>query len=185
MHLPVPAGHCERPRDDGDGDDGDDGGDGECAVSAQDYLTALTEGTGGDDAADGAGGSPRKAAAKAAAEAATTPAGLTALGDGEMGELVVYRSGAVRLQVGGYWLDVRRGADTSFDQELVAVEEAAAEVATSHGAVDAPVQLHRVGKLAQRLVLAPDLDHLLDAAAREQAAAAAAGGPVVPMDQAA
>ena len=102
-----------------------------------------------------------------------------------MGELVVYRSGAVRLQVGGYWLDVRRGADTSFDQELVAVEEAAAEVATSHGAVDAPVQLHRVGKLAQRLVLAPDLDHLLDAAAREQAAAAAAGGPVVPMDQAA
>ena len=42
-----------------------------------------------------------------------------------------------------------------------------------------------VGKLAQRLVLAPALDHLLDAAAREQAAAAAAGGPVVPMDQAA
>ena len=67
-------------------------------MSAQDYLTALTEGTGGDDAADGAGGSPRKAAAKAAAEAATTPAGLTALGDGEMGELVVYRSGAVRLR---------------------------------------------------------------------------------------
>ena len=31
----------------------------------------------------------------------------------------------------------------------------------------------------------PILDHLLDAAAREQAAAAAAGGPVVPMDQAA
>ena len=159
MHLPVPAGHCERPRDDGDGDDGD-GGDGECAVSAQDYLTALTEGTGGDDAADGAGGSPRKAAAKAAAEAATTPAGLTALGDGEMGELVVYRSGAVRLQVGGYWLDAAARRRHVVRPGVGRRRGGGGGGGDVHGAVDAPVQLHRVGKLAQRLVLAPDLDHL-------------------------
>ena len=50
-------------------------------------------------------------------------------------------------------LDVQPGTVCSCDQEVVAM--------SVPGAPGAPIDLHRLGKMRERLVVTPNLDHLL------------------------
>ena len=59
------------------------------------------------------------------------------------------------LQIGQFLLDVTPGTDCAFDQEVVSM----APPVTPGGAM----QVHQLGKLSDRLVATPDLDHLLRA----------------------
>lgn len=115
-------------------------------VRATDYLAKLAstrpEGSGSD--ATGA-----------------RPAPLKKLPGGQLGELVVYKSGKVMLSIGGMLLDVHPGADTTFDQEIVALDE-------TQAALGGTAPLCRLGKLAQRLVVTPNLDDLLSRCAHEE-----------------
>ena len=120
MHLQGPAGHCERPRDDGDGDDGD-GDDGECAVSARDYLTALTEGTGGKHAR--LQGARRRAPRVARADARPARSARLTVGRSRWASAVRLRRRAAERAGGVLAKTFGAMAEASFDQETV-VEEA-------------------------------------------------------------
>ena len=78
---------------------------------------------------------------------------LSKLGAGQLGELIIYKSGAVALQIGEHSLDVQPGTVGSCDQEVVTMS-----VPSKPGD---PVDLHRLGKMHERLVVTPNLDHLL------------------------
>mmetsp|Transcript_13768 Transcript_13768/g.34287 ORF Transcript_13768/g.34287 Transcript_13768/m.34287 type:complete len:100 (+) Transcript_13768:95-394(+) len=75
------------------------------------------------------------------------------------------------LRVGDMLLDVHQGAACSFDQEIVALDETQVEAQAAGVADKAP--LCRLGKLQRRIVVTPNLDHLLKRCAQEEAAAAA------------
>lgn len=50
-----------------------------------------------------------------------TPGTLADLQDGEIGELLVYKSGKVKLKLGTVLLDISAGTPTPFHQQLVAI----------------------------------------------------------------
>lgn len=126
-------------------------GDPASALSGPEYLAALAGKANApasslvktDTNADGS--------AKAMGDA---PVDLRSLGDGgQLGELVVRRSGKVCLQIGGLMLDVQPGTICSVDQEIV-----------SMGVPEEPggkVDLHRLGKMHERFVVTPNVDDLL------------------------
>lgn len=74
--------------------------------------------------------------------------GLASLPEGYMGKLVVYKSGKVKLRLGDVLLDAVPGAKCTFYQEVAAVDVARKEC-------------HVLGSVPQRIVLTPDIDHLL------------------------
>ena len=81
------------------------------------------------------------------------PVELKDLGSGQLGELVVHKSGRVCLQIGGLMLDVQQGTVCSHAQEIVAMS-----------LPDKPggsVDLHRLGAMQERLVVTPNIDELL------------------------
>ena len=78
---------------------------------------------------------------------------LSHLGSGQLGELVVYESGRVALVIGEHELDVQPGTVCSCEQEVVAVGMPQIP--------GGPVDLHRLGKMKERLVVTPNVDHLL------------------------
>jgi len=103
---------------------------------------------------------------------------------GLRGEVEVYRSGKVVLRVGGVGLTVQPGAACSFEQELACLVPAAAPAkAPAPGDDDEepppPVDLHRVGRVHQRLVVTPDVPALLEQV-REERRAVAAAPPSLP-----
>lgn len=75
-------------------------------------------------------------------------AGLAGLPEGYMGKLVVYKSGKVKLKLGDVLLDAVPGAKCKFYQEVAAVDVGRKEC-------------HVLGSVQQRVVLTPDIDHLL------------------------
>ena len=60
----------------------------------------------------------------------------------------------VALQIGDLLLDVQPGTVCSFDQEIVSI----GMPSTPGG----PVDLHRLGKMHERLIITPSLDSLAD-----------------------
>lgn len=78
---------------------------------------------------------------------------LNELSSGPLGELVVRRSGEVALKIGERILDVQPGTACCVDQEIVAL----VTPATPRGSVE----LHRLGKMNERMVVTPDVNHLL------------------------
>ena len=78
---------------------------------------------------------------------------MTSYGSGQLGELVVRRSGKMQLVMGGHVFDVQRGTMTSFDQEVVSMRMPAKP--------GEPCEMHRLGKMQERMVCTPDLEHLL------------------------
>lgn len=152
VHLPVAAPSASAPTPAASAATGSTGAGpaaGVAPVRATDYLATLasTRPEGGSSCGDTGG---------------ARPAPLKQLPRGQLGELVVYKSGKVMLSIGGMLLDVHPGAETSFDQEIVALDETQA---TTGGT--AP--LCRLGKLDQRLVVTPNLDDLLARCAQEEA----------------
>ena len=63
------------------------------------------------------------------------------------------RRGMTKLRIGPLSLDVQPGTICSTDQEIVSMGMPTAE--------GGPVELHRLGKMRERMVVAPNLDHLL------------------------
>ena len=119
-------------------------------VRATDYLATL------------ASTHPEGSSSSCGDAAGARPAPLKQLPGGQLGELVVYKSGKVMLSIGGMLLDVHPGADTTFDQEIVALDE-------TQAAAGGTAPLCRLGKLEQRLVVTPNLDDLLARCAHEEA----------------
>ncbi|CAE7665897.1 rpc53, partial [Symbiodinium pilosum] len=83
-------------------------------------------------------------------DAASAGAGatITRLPDGKLGKLRVYKSGKVRMEVGGISFCVDQGCETFFQQDLALVCPLAGE-------------FFNLGRLNTRLVLTPDLDAIL------------------------
>ena len=119
------------------------------AVSGMEYLAALAGGVPPAAKPDGASAAN---ATNVAAKGAQ-PARLDELGEGQLGELVVRRSGAVSLHIGDFKLDVQPGTTCSIEQEVVAM--------AMPPAPGEKIDLHRLGKLQERVVVTPDLDDLL------------------------
>ena len=127
----------------------------EHVMSGAEYLAAL--------AGSGSGSSGGKAPAAAmpghpgevsgAKGSPETQMDLSHLGSGQLGELVVYESGRVALVIGEHELDVQPGTVCSCEQEVVAVGMPQIP--------GGPVDLHRLGKMKERLVVTPNVDHLL------------------------
>ena len=126
-------------------------------VDAPDYLAALAGFVPGTATAQGGapgGGGPGAGASGASGTAGggkDGPAPLNELEGGQLGELLVRRSGKVTLSVGGMMLDVTPGTTCSIEQEIVVM-----------GIPERPgehVDLHQIGKLHERMVVTPDLEH--------------------------
>ncbi|KAJ2603805.1 hypothetical protein EV177_006602 [Coemansia sp. RSA 1804] len=69
--------------------------------------------------------------------------------DGRIGTLVVLKSGAVKLKIGGILLDVSKGASTQFLRGLLAVD------------IRGPNSAFMLGNIDEQLVCTPDLDSFL------------------------
>jgi DNA-directed RNA polymerase III subunit RPC4 len=78
---------------------------------------------------------------------------LASLASGHLGELVIRRSGKVALKIGDMMLDVQPGTACCLEQEIVAMEMPRVP--------GGDVQLHRLGKMHERMVVTPDIDALL------------------------
>ena len=116
-------------------------------MSGSEYLAALA-GSGSVKAEAGASSTARGGAAPSVE--------LCDLGGGQLGELVVRRSGKVALRIGSLCLDVDPGTTCSVDQDIVAMA-----LPNEPGG---DVSLHRLGKMPERMVVAPNLDNLLGGA---------------------
>ncbi|CAE7309040.1 rpc53 [Symbiodinium natans] len=83
-------------------------------------------------------------------DAASAGAGatITRLPDGKLGKLRVYKSGKVRMEIGGISFCVDQGCETFFQQDLALVCPLAGE-------------FFNLGRLNTRMVLTPDLDAIL------------------------
>ncbi|XP_050225565.1 uncharacterized protein LOC126675039 [Mercurialis annua] len=71
------------------------------------------------------------------------------LSGGYMGKMLVYRSGAVKLKLGGTLYDVSPGSDCIFAQDVMAIDTTAKHCCT-------------LGELAKRATVTPDVDSLLN-----------------------
>ena len=133
-------------------------------LSGPDYLAALAR-SGGGTSSSGIVPVPTPlppaaaaAAAAAAAEGHSRPTldpqvSLGDLGSGQLGELVVHKSGKVCLQIGGLMLEVQPGTVCSHHQEVVTMGMPEQEGGS--------VELHRLGPMHDRLVVTPNIDELL------------------------
>eukprot|EP00929_Paragymnodinium_shiwhaense_P112905 TRINITY_DN81168_c0_g1_i1.p1 TRINITY_DN81168_c0_g1~~TRINITY_DN81168_c0_g1_i1.p1 ORF type:complete len:437 (+),score=79.69 TRINITY_DN81168_c0_g1_i1:95-1405(+) len=85
-------------------------------------------------------------------DAATAGAGaaITRFPDGKIGKLRVYKSGKVRMEIGGMEFCVDQGCDTFFQQELACVCPLANELVS-------------LGPIRKRVVLTPDFESMLAA----------------------
>lgn len=81
-------------------------------------------------------------------EGSSPGASIDQLPDGRLGKLRVYKSGKVRMEIGGMPFCVDQGSDTFFRQELACVSATGAEIIN-------------LGQIQQRIVLTPDLDTIL------------------------
>jgi len=129
-------------------------------VSKADYLAALSSAN-ASSAGDTDSGGP--------GSGAPSLAGLADLQEGQLGELLVLRSGKVMLSIDGFLFDVHQGTECTFDQELVAISSPEGQSSSTsepqRRAGERPVDIHRLGKLHERLILTPNVDSLLAAAA--------------------
>ena len=133
------------------------------AMSGSEYLAALAGSASGGGGFGGAFSGPQSNAASVSGggpiggdgdKAPQTAAmSLAQLGEGQLGELIIYRSGRVALQIGEHKLDVQPGTVNSCEQEIVSMS-----MPETPGG---PVDLHRLGKMHERLVVTPNVDHLL------------------------
>eukprot|EP00933_Yihiella_yeosuensis_P014478 TRINITY_DN12974_c2_g1_i1.p1 TRINITY_DN12974_c2_g1~~TRINITY_DN12974_c2_g1_i1.p1 ORF type:complete len:360 (+),score=92.42 TRINITY_DN12974_c2_g1_i1:43-1122(+) len=82
-----------------------------------------------------------------AATSAGAGATITRFPDGKLGKLRIYKSGKVRMEIGGVSFCVDQGADTFFRQDLALVCPLANEFIN-------------LGEINNRLVLTPDLDDM-------------------------
>lgn len=73
---------------------------------------------------------------------------ITRLPDGKLGKLRIYKSGKVRMEIGGVSFCVDQGCDTFFQQDLALVCPLAGEI-------------FNLGNVNTRMVLTPDLDSIL------------------------
>ncbi|CAE7363522.1 Ido1, partial [Symbiodinium necroappetens] len=82
------------------------------------------------------------------AASAGSGATITRLPDGKLGKLRVYKSGKVKMEIGGISFCVDQGCETFFQQDLALVCPLAGE-------------FFNLGRLNSRMVLTPDLDAIL------------------------
>ncbi|XP_060213052.1 uncharacterized protein LOC132640473 isoform X2 [Lycium barbarum] len=75
--------------------------------------------------------------------------GLQELPAGNMGKMLVYKSGKIKLKLGDILYDVSPGVDCAFSQDVVAINTA-------------EKQCCQLGELGKRAVVTPDVDFLLD-----------------------
>ncbi|KAF3433169.1 hypothetical protein FNV43_RR24271 [Rhamnella rubrinervis] len=75
---------------------------------------------------------------------------LEELPGGHMGKMLVYKSGAIKLKLGHTLYDVSPGSDCTFSQDVVAINTSDKECCV-------------LGELRKRVVVAPDVDSLLNA----------------------
>ena len=145
-------------------------------VRPSDYMAALSKAHsasygGAEPPAEGADGAETQEARPARPEdslaefselaALTPPPGQAQTsGPAPLGELLVYKSGDVRLRVGEYLFHVEPGTACSFEQELIAMGPPAEHV-----------ELLRLGELSQRVIVTPDVEHLLKRCADDRPAA--------------
>ncbi|CAK9115092.1 unnamed protein product [Durusdinium trenchii] len=73
---------------------------------------------------------------------------ITRLPDGKLGKLRIYKSGKVRMEIGGVSFCVDQGCETFFQQDLALVCPLAGE-------------FFNLGHINTRMVLTPDLDSIL------------------------
>eukprot|EP00930_Biecheleria_cincta_P035725 TRINITY_DN24556_c0_g1_i1.p1 TRINITY_DN24556_c0_g1~~TRINITY_DN24556_c0_g1_i1.p1 ORF type:complete len:354 (-),score=73.71 TRINITY_DN24556_c0_g1_i1:37-1098(-) len=102
------------------------------------------------------------------ASSAGAGATITRLPDGKLGKLKIYKSGKVKMDIGGTSFCVDQGSETFFQQELALVCPLASEMIN-------------LGRIHNRMVLTPDLETIFadlgnarDAQAQAKAAAAPA-----------
>ncbi|KAJ8542034.1 hypothetical protein K7X08_016900 [Anisodus acutangulus] len=74
---------------------------------------------------------------------------LQELPAGNMGKMLVYKSGKIKLKLGDILYDVSPGVDCAFSQDVVAINTA-------------EKQCCQLGELGKRAVVTPDVDFLLD-----------------------
>jgi len=150
-------------------------------VSGTEYIAALARGDGceeGGVCGFGVGGGSFRGGG--AAEGSPPLATLEDMEAGTQGELLVYKSGKVVWSLHGFLLELQQGAPCSFDQEIVALrqppdadggEGALVTVGAPTGKASAvPMHLYRLGRMAHRLVVTPDVPSLLQRCAAERAA---------------
>jgi len=102
-------------------------------------------------------------------DAATAGAGasITRFPDGKLGKLKIYKSGKVRMELGGLQFCVDQGCETSFQQDLACVCPLAREIIS-------------LGPIRNRAVLTPDIKSMLDASPLAGPAGASAAGSAKP-----
>lgn len=83
-------------------------------------------------------------------DASTAGAGATIsrLPDGKLGKLKIYKSGKVRMEIGGIPFCVDQGCDTFFQQDLACVCPLASEIIS-------------LGPIRRRMVMTPDVESML------------------------
>lgn len=86
------------------------------------------------------------------AASAGAGASITKVPDGRLGKLRIYKSGKVRMDIGGLQFAVDQGCETFFHQQVSCVCPLAKEVVN-------------LGSISKRMVLTPDLESMLKASA--------------------
>lgn len=129
-------------------------------LRGDEYVKAL-RGDGCTPAALGNAAAPGGGKAAEAKADQTDGNKACALGDlppGDLGEMLVHKSGKVSLQIGNFRMHVDPGTPCSFAQELAALK------LPPQGSTDG-VQLLRLGPVHERLLVTPDIARLLSQAA--------------------
>lgn len=73
---------------------------------------------------------------------------LTQLPKGNIGEMMIYKSGKMKLKLGGIYFDVLPGTNRSFLENVMTINP-------NNG------QTHILGDISKRILCVPDIDHLL------------------------
>lgn len=96
-------------------------------------------------------------------DAATAGSGasITRFPDGKLGKLKIYKSGKVRMVIGGLEFCLDQGCETFFRQDLACVCPLANEIIS-------------LGQIEKRVVLTPDLDSMLTGDSKEPSSSASA-----------
>ncbi len=79
----------------------------------------------------------------------------------QLGKLLVFRSGAVKLQLGDVLLDVTACGDAGIQQEVVCINAASAEMSSGGNAAQEGAAIF-LGGLHHRVVASPDITQLLE-----------------------
>lgn len=73
---------------------------------------------------------------------------LTDLPKGHIGEMMIYKSGKMKLKLGGIYLDVLAGTNRSFLENVMTINPDTK-------------QTHILGDISKRILCVPDIDYLL------------------------